>query len=122
MTVYVDDLTFSGNMVNRLCQKNIENIITSCGFMFHPDKTRLYSRDGNKLITGVVVDKEKILLRNKHHKSIYTLYNEIEKFKAEPIDDVKMQSLIGKMHAAAQIDRKFNQKAKQLLSDYNKVQ
>lgn len=120
MTVYVDDLTFSGNQVNRLCQKNIERIITSCGFKFHPDKTRLYSKDSNKLITGVVVDKEKILLRNKHHKSIYYLYNELEKFKTEPIDDDKMQSLIGKMRAAAQIDQKFYQKVKRLVTDYNK--
>lgn len=118
MTVYVDDLTFSGKNVNRLFQKQIEELITSCGFEFHPDKTRLYSRISPKLITGVVVDNEKILLSNKHHKSIYELFNDLEKFSHTSIDKSVIDKLTGKMNAASQIDSKFKQRVKQFDKDY----
>lgn len=115
MTVYVDDLTFSGNNVNRLFQKQIEEIIISCGFDFHPAKTRLYSRDSPKLITGVVVNHERILVRNKHHKSIYNLYSQFEKFNKSNIDKATVSRLTGMINSASQIDGSFNIKAIQLI-------
>ncbi len=115
MTVFVDDLTFSGASVNKLFKAKVEGIINNAGLRVHPDKTMLYSREGSKLITGAIVDKKGIKLRNKHHKAIYTLFAELE----ECADDIQLEilqkKLIGRLNAAGQIESAFKQRAMQIM-------
>ncbi|MBF4355323.1 RNA-directed DNA polymerase, partial [Vibrio anguillarum] len=42
MTVYVDDLTFSGEKVNRQLKSLVKKIISKHGHTMHPKKTKLY--------------------------------------------------------------------------------
>jgi retron-type reverse transcriptase len=112
MSIYVDDLTFSGKAVNNLLKKHIKQIVKSSGLAIHPDKTRLYQHNEPKLITGVIVSENGINVRNKHHKAIYNLFNEIEKVDSDDVLKTLQEELIGRLNAAGQIDLKFKQRAK----------
>jgi len=113
MSVFVDDLTFSGNNVNSQFKSNVKKIIQNAGLTVHPNKTKLYHRDAPKLITGVVVNRTGITVKNKHYNDIYTLFSEIP----QCTDDEQLKGmhaqLVG-LNAAGQIDPKFKIRAAQL--------
>lgn len=111
MSVYVDDLTFSGEGVNIVFQQNVIDIVHSSGMTVHPKKTRLYARHQPKVITGVVINGNRIAIRNRHHKAIYEAFNTIESVKDEAELEKKRNELIGRLSAAGQIDRRFSQRA-----------
>lgn len=68
MTIYVDDLTFSGAMLQKSFIGKIEAIAKKHGHKIHPSNTRFYSADEVKLITGAAIKGNKIAPRNKHLK------------------------------------------------------
>lgn len=115
MSSYVDDLTFSGPSVNQLFQRNVTRIVGDAGLTIHPDKTRLYRRDQAKLITGVIVGNVGITVRNKHHKLIYSLFNEMKSTNNEKELQAIHEELLGRLNAAGQIDPTFKQRAKTLM-------
>lgn len=126
MTVYVDDLTFSGDAVNRLLSGKVERIVGDAGLTIHPEKTRLYRRNEPKLVTGVVIEGNDLKVRNKHHKLIYRLFNELEAATSDEAleslqkvatDKIKEQ-LLGRLSAAGQIDPKFKQRAAGLRQEF----
>ncbi len=112
MSVYVDDLTFSGENVNKLFQKHAIRIIKGAGLSVHPDKTRLYNRNDSKLITGVILNSNGAKVRNKHHYSIYELINEIDRAEDDQELEKLQERIIGRLYAAGQIEPKFKQRAK----------
>lgn len=111
MSVFVDDLTFSGANVNGLLKKNIEGVIECSGLAVHPKKTRLYNRDTPKLITGVIVGKSGMKVRNKHHKDIYTSFSNMKLCKDDGELETLQKQLVGRLNAAGQIDPLFKQRA-----------
>jgi len=114
MSVFVDDLTFSGKNVNRLFKNNVGRIIKDAGLIVHPDKTRIYSQDTPKLITGVIVDGNGMSVRNKHHKAIYTLFSAIPECKDDKELEEMQKELFGRLNAAGQINSVFKQRATML--------
>lgn len=114
MSVFVDDLTFSGSNVNDLFKTNVYGIIENSGFTVHPKKTKLYSHKNSKLITGVIVGNDGIKVRNKHHKAIYTLFSELSECINEEQFELKQKKLIGRLNAAGQIEPKFKERAIQI--------
>ncbi|SQH76927.1 putative Reverse transcriptase (RNA-dependent DNA polymerase) [Shewanella benthica] len=71
MTVYVDDLTFSGKAVNNLFKSIVKKIISKHGHIMHPKKTILYQHDDVKVITGVVLKNDSIAIKNQQHANIH---------------------------------------------------
>jgi hypothetical protein len=112
MTVYVDDLTFSGRGVNKLFEKVAARIITDAGFEIHPDKTRTYKSTQPKLVTGVIINGQSMQVRNRHHQAIHEAFNALGKCKTDSEFDAARKSLIGKLNAAGQVDQAFKQKMK----------
>lgn len=114
MTIFVDDFTFSGMKVTQGFRRSVEKIISDSGFTVHPTKTRLYRKGSPKLITGVIVTDCETKVKNMHHKSIYSLFQEMDSCTNDS-DLLKVQKkLIGSMNAAGQIDSAFKQRARQL--------
>ena len=99
MSVYVDDLTFSGQSVNKTFKRQVKTIIESARLVVHPEKTRLYLSSKPKQITGVIVTATGIRVMNRHHKAINSLINEM---KPEQLNEV-----IGRLNAAGQIEPKY---------------
>lgn len=116
MTVFVDDLTFSGNKVTRQFKQQVNKIITSHNHTMHPSKTRLYHPTAIKVITGVAVSHEGIRVANRHHKAIYA---DMEQWVAIrdsnqllPLKAQLIRRLLGKLNSQGQIDPRFKDKAR----------
>lgn len=116
MTVFVDDLTFSGHKVTRQFKQRVRKIISEHSHAMHSLKTRLYLATDTKIITGVAVTSEGINVANRHHRSIY---EDMEQWIA--IRDSKellqlkgqlTRRLLGKLNSQAQIDCRFKDKAR----------
>jgi hypothetical protein len=112
LTVFVDDLTFSGTQVNRKLATEVEMIIRNAGLTVHPNKTKLYSSEQPKLITGVVVDKCGTRVRNKHHKLIYQLFTDMKSCENDAQLKAYQKELIGRLSAAGQINPIYKSRAK----------
>ena len=114
MTVYVDDLTFSGDNVNKLFKSVVRKIISRHNQIMHPDKTKLYRKDDAKLITGIVVKGDKLLVKNEQHKN---LFSDIECWKAikdtpNAIQSTVAKRLIGRVQSMSVIECKFKDKVR----------
>lgn len=121
MSVFVDDLSFSGANVDKLFQLRVKSIIEAGGLIVHPTKTKLYHQDKPKLITGAVVGKDGIKVRSKHHKAIYTLFSELGKCKDEKEFNIMQKKLLGRLSAAGQIEPKFKNRATQFRHENRKM-
>ncbi len=114
MSVYVDDITFSGESITRLFYTLIKKIVLRHGHSLKHSKTRYYKRNSAKLITGVVVKDASLLIRNKHHQEIYQtkelLNIALQSDSKEQIGSLRSK-LIGKLHACGSIDSKARSEA-----------
>ena len=113
MTLYVDDLTFSGDAVNELFKSCVRKIIERHNHKMHPDKTILYRPDQPKLVTGVIVLGEYLKIRNEQHLQMAC---EVDQWKA--INNLPnasstsiMSKLVGRLYSMGVIDKKYKAKA-----------
>ena len=115
MTLYVDDLTFSGDNVNNHFKSIVGKIITKHNHVMHPTKTMLYAKDAAKLITGVVVKNGNLLVRNEQHKKLYQDMVLWEACRDEPIiaESIKTK-LIGRLNSLSCIHSKYKDKARSI--------
>ncbi|MCP3670261.1 MAG: hypothetical protein GY814_07485 [Gammaproteobacteria bacterium] len=100
MTCYVDDLTFSGDAVNSAFMFEVKKIIHHRGLKYHKECT--FNATDPKLVTGVIVKQEQILVPNKLQLAIS---HGIENISSASPDEIR--SLAGKCNAAAQIEPRF---------------
>ena len=113
MTIYVDDLTFSGKEVNRLFQSCVKKILSKYGHTMHPTKTVLYRMDQPKLVTGVIISDGQLKVRNEQH---YLLSGEVDVWRV--IKDLPYASgmkttskLLGRLYSMGVIDSRYKSKA-----------
>ncbi|HHK7959196.1 TPA: reverse transcriptase family protein [Serratia marcescens] len=112
MTVYVDDLTFSGCKVNRLFASTVKKVILKHGHVMHPKKTKLYGANDPKLVTGVIVIRDRLKIRNEQHKlmSVEFGYWKLIKDVQQAKDTSFVNKLIGRMHSMGVIDERYKAK------------
>lgn len=79
LTVYVDDLTISGDSVSERLIWNIKQEIHRTGLEYHSGK-KLKRYEGNmpKLITGVIIHNGKPHLPNRQHQKIRSLRQQLQ--------------------------------------------
>lgn len=112
MTVYVDDLTFSGANVNRLFYAVIGKIINKHGHSVHPTKTKMYGKEQPKLVTGVIVLGDCLKVRNEQHR---LMARDIECWKMiKDMENAKETSfaktLFGRLYSMGVIDQRYKSK------------
>jgi len=118
-SVYVDDLTFSGQVI----PKNFVDYVTSYieknrGYKCH--KIRIYNSDTPKVVTGAVIAGHALKVKNSHRKIINSLFLEFdEKTKSHTIDSPELehyfQVLIGHLFSAGQINGRYYQKGREIV-------
>ena len=113
MTVYVDDLTFSGENVNLLFKSIVNKIISRHNHTMHPRKTKIYSSTQPKLVTGVVLSQGKMVVRNEQHR---LLHSELECWKAIQYSPLASEAkitlkLLGRLYSMGFIESRFKAKA-----------
>lgn len=117
MTVYVDDLTFSGEKVNRHFQSIVKKIIISNGQIPHPLKTKLFNKTDLKVITGVVIKENETLITNKQHMLIYQSFENWKGCRDEPlIASYITPKLLGRLNALSGIDPRLKDKANSIVN------
>lgn len=118
MSVYVDDIIFSGDAVNRLFRSTITKIIDSNGHKAHPKKTMMFEKKDRKPITGTVINGETIDLQNKHYKKIRELRRDL---KSNPDIDIKTKLIVqltGLVNAFSIIAPKLKKNIKKQINKY----
>jgi len=118
MTVYVDDITFSGEQVTSLVQKHLIRIIHGSGYQVNQKKTRLYAKYKPKQITGVVVNGNETKVRNAHQRKIHELLEEIPSPRDEEHLKKLQVELLGRLNAAAQVEIRFSGIARSIRNKY----
>lgn len=104
MTIYVDDVTFSGNChISYRFKYRVLQIIKKYNYKMSGDKKKQYTERYPKHVTGAIIDKKNHLrIKNRIQLNVIT---ELRKVKANPNDTKSMNHLKGYLQAARQIDR-----------------
>lgn len=108
---YVDDMTFSGSRATPALLWAAKQIVYSHGFSYHKDQ--YYTAEQRKLVTGVLVDSDRIaVLPSKEHE----LWRKVHDLGTGDLDQrsVAVNSLIGSIVAAGQIEARFLVRLKRL--------
>jgi hypothetical protein len=119
MTVYVDDITFSGKAVNRLVGKHAANIIGEAGYKVNEKKTKFFNASTPKLITGVIIKGEEVKVRNKHQKRIHELLEELPEARDDEHLETMQKELLGRLDAAGQLEQRFSSVARVMRDKIN---
>ena len=102
MTIYVDDVTFSGNCnISYRFRRSVFHIIKKYNYKLS-NKNKYYTERYPKIVTGTVIDQNNHLrVKNRIQKSVIS---EFKRVKADPKDVNSMNRLKGYLQAARQID------------------
>lgn len=110
MTIYVDDLTFSGALLQKCFVGQLETIAEKYGHKIHPSKTRFYGAHQVKLITGAAIRGNEISPRNRHLKQLKVELNEW--FQSPEKDKKLTNRVLGRMTFIGSIDPRYKDKAR----------
>jgi RNA-directed DNA polymerase len=105
ISVYVDDIVFSGTQANALLLADVINLIHASNLKHNRRKSAVLPAGQPKRITGVIVTKSDIQVPNKRQLAIGSLFSQF--FTG---DQTCKSSLNGRLSEAAQIQRKFTKK------------
>ncbi|KQN55201.1 DNA polymerase [Serratia sp. Leaf51] len=112
MTVYVDDLTFSGDNVNRLFCSVVKRIISKHGHVMHPTKTKLYSECMPKLVTGIIITAGRLKVRNEQHRLMardieyWMLIKDADRASETSV----VKTLFGRLYSMGVIEQRYRSK------------
>lgn len=129
MTLYVDDITLSSNkIIDKSLIKNIDVLLHQKKLKIKKEKTKLYTKNKHKSVTGVVINnRNEIKLENKKRKQILDLYKEC--LNPLTITAEKLSKLDGKLNDAKQVEPGiystisiFIKKHRSDIEEYNKTQ
>ncbi|NDV19587.1 hypothetical protein GO013_09165 [Pseudodesulfovibrio sp. JC047] len=107
MTLYVDDVTFSGNKIPKKNCFEIDKIIAHYGYK--PHKQKLYSTKKTKIVTGLALCKDRLDIPNKRRGKIRILLKEIVREQNTEKKEKLCNSLVGMTYEAAQFNLKYAQ-------------
>jgi Reverse transcriptase (RNA-dependent DNA polymerase). len=102
-TIYVDDLVFSSSKkIPNNFKYKVFKIVKRNGYSISLAKTKCYSRNYPKLVTGVIINSNgKLTIKNSLHQKIY---NEFSKLKDDSNNKESYLRLVGLIAAARQIN------------------
>mmetsp|Transcript_7207 Transcript_7207/g.12567 ORF Transcript_7207/g.12567 Transcript_7207/m.12567 type:complete len:221 (+) Transcript_7207:993-1655(+) len=120
MTVYVDDVVFTGEGAGRGLLYDARKVLAS--YRLHGHKTKLFRPGQPRIITGVAVTKVGMKLPNKRQRRIsddYATYGSL------PLGNEKLSAarrLAGRLFEASQIDPSWRPKAEALAAVVENLQ
>lgn len=112
MTIYVDDLTFSGVGLQRNFIPKVERIARKFGHKVHPKKIRYFGADDVKLVTGAAIIGNRLSPRNKH---LIDLRKHMKSWLEAPDSMQAKQAanrVLGRINFMSSIDARYKDKAR----------
>jgi RNA-directed DNA polymerase len=117
LSVYVDDVTFSGKTLPSDLVFQVESIVQKYGQKLSPDKTRRFGPNSPKHVTGVVIHNEKLMVP---HARFYKA-RAIQRAIKVALDDGERELLTAKLGGllgeAAFIDARYKAWAERCYED-----
>jgi RNA-directed DNA polymerase len=108
---YADDLTFSGNYIPHLYISLVDKVVTQFGLEVNSTKTRLHTKPGQKIVTGISVSGKKLCLPRSSKRDLKKEIYFINKYgylsfvnKMRINDPFYFDSLFGKLQFLLQIE------------------
>ena len=102
MTLYVDDITLSGQNATKRLISDVRQIVFDHGLRTKHSKTKTFASHSTKIVTGVVVSGDNLLLPNVRHKKIWETRKAIQTASAED-RDLLLNSLRGRLRESRQL-------------------
>ena len=102
MTVYVDDVTVSGPTATKKVLGKIRQIVSRHGFRTKEQKSKTYAPTSAKPVTGTVISRDELRLRNERHRKIRQAQQALAKAPREAKARIQ-RALRGRMQEARQI-------------------
>lgn len=93
MTVYVDDVTFSGDKIPTGFKYQIERIIKKHKHSIKLEKTILYNQQSAKEVTGLILKDGSVLPPNRQFRKFHKLLNSWKSLISEPRNGIKIDWL-----------------------------
>lgn len=110
-TCYVDDLTWSGERATPAFLWDAKKVVHRHGFKYHKDC--VYTADDKKLVTGVMIDGDRIAVLPSRELKLWKDINSLG--MNEPLERLAaVNSLIGSVVANGQIEPRFLQRLRRL--------
>lgn len=112
-TVYVDDMTLSGERATPMFLWKVKQLVHSHGLQYHKD--RFYPSNARRVVTGVLIDGDRLAVQPSKEFAIWQQMqalgcgDEVERFTA-------LEKLIGSAVAASQIEDRFRERIRALRS------
>lgn len=107
MTLYVDDITISGERSSKRLLWEVNKIIQRNGLKVKNKKSISYAPFRPKTVTGVIITGDQPRIPNKLHKNIWETRNKLSKTKNQYLRSKLETSNRGKIQVARQIDPSF---------------
>lgn len=116
-TCYVDDLTFSGEIIPKNLGSLVENIIFRHGHTLSTEKTQLFKKSQYKRITGIIVFNNTIRVPHQRFLKARAISKAIEN-EEMPLYKIKLaRKLAGLLGEAAFLDNRFSKIAERSYDD-----
>ena len=115
MTIYIDDMTFSGPGATRRLIYDVRRIVKRYRLWAH--KTKVFRPGQPKVVTGVAVTKSGSRLPNKRQKAIR---KDLELYRDAESDTEKLpiaRRLVSRMFEAAQVDSRWQERAEAMAAE-----
>ncbi len=104
MSLYVDDLTFSGDAVSKQFVAYVRGKIRQHGLKTKESKSKTFPAHATKIVTGVAVTEDGLRLPNSRHKKIHGIRQELVNADDERRASL-LRSLVGHAQEAQYIQR-----------------
>ncbi|REG81950.1 reverse transcriptase family protein [Marinomonas pollencensis] len=114
MSVYVDDVVFSGEQLNKLFLSTVKKICARYGMTVHPDKIRLYNKEQPKVVTGVAIIGGELKVDHKQHKLLENDLKLWNACKEDPIaSDLSLpRKISGRLSAMGSVEKEYLDRAR----------
>ena len=103
MTCYVDDIVISGAAANKKLLVQIRRIVLRHGLVTKDEKSRCYTANSIKKITGCIVRADKLLLPNIRHMKMSIIRRQLTAEKNPIVRRELDKKLKGRAEEAIQI-------------------
>lgn len=110
-SVYVDDVSFSGEKIPKGFSSCAKSCISKHGMQSKSRKEMFYQENQAKLLTGVIISDGVLKTRWKHSRMIKAGFDTLAMETSDASRIIALEKLTGRLHAAGQIDPRIKSKA-----------
>ena len=111
-SVYIDDITFSGNSIPQSLSDQVDGIVEKHGHKLSEDKTRIYNYDTVKHVTGVEIHRGMLRVPYKRFRKFRKMQQAFEATTNVELRALLAAKICGLLGEAAFLDSRFQSMAK----------